>query len=423
MAVRHLTEGERLHRSIVRSGGLPERFGEGAKPVLRVLMINYEFPPIGGGTGTACSQMLRELAALPRIHVDLVTSSLATRPSVTSLTDNIELHQLPVTKQDLQHWRAGELLAWTRRAMAYAACLSQQRRYDLCHCWGGWPSGLVGYRLRRRMPYIVALRGSDVPGYNKRLRWLDPLLLKHVARRVWSQAARVVAVSCNLRDLALQTQPGAIIDVIPNGADVQRFTPGDNVPANRLLFVGRLIERKGVHILLEAFRQVRTALPDAELTIVGDGPERARLEALAGEFALSGVVFRGQLTGNDLPAIYRESAILVLPAIAEAMPNVVLEAMAAGLAIVTTPTGGSEVLRGNGIVVPHADTAALRDALVAYLTEPGLVKQHGCISRRLAEGMSWSAVASCCLALYREVITAQARPLVIPGREFELKAR
>ena len=143
---------------------------------------------------------------------------------------------------------------------------------------------------------------------------------------------------------------------------------------------------------------------------------------MAGELALSGVAFRGHLAGDDLPAAYRESAILVLPANAEAMPNVVLEAMAAGLAIVTTPTGGSEVLRGNGVVVPHADPVALRHALVAYLTDPGLVEEHGRISRRLAEGLSWGAVASCCLALYREVVTAQARPLAIPAREFELNA-
>ena len=412
-----------MHRSIVRSGGVPEKVGEATKPFLRVLMINYEFPPIGGGTGIACSQVLSELAGRPDIIVDLVTSGLATQSSVSSLADNIEIHQLPVIKQDLQHWRGGELFAWTRRAMSYAARLCRQRRYDLCHCWGGWPSGLVGYRLRRRMPYIVGLRGSDVPGYNERLRWLDPLLLQHVARRVWSQAARVVAVSRNLRDLALQTQPRAVIDVIPNGVDVRRFTPADHEHVKRLLFVGRLIERKGVHFLLEAFRGVRAAIPYAELTIVGDGPERARLEAMAGELALSGVAFRGHLAGDDLPAAYRESAILVLPANAEAMPNVVLEAMAAGLAIVTTPTGGSEVLRGNGVVVPHADPVALRDALVAYLTDPGLVEEHGRISRRLAEGLSWGAVTRCCLAIYREVVTAQARPLAIPAREFELNAR
>ena len=73
-------------------------------------------------------------------------------------------------------------------------------------------------------------------------------------------------------------------------------------------------------------------------------------------------------------------------------------------------------------VVPHADPAALRDALVAYLTDPGLVEEHGRISRRLAEGLSWAAVTRCCLAIYREVVAARARPLAIPAREFELKA-
>ena len=66
--------------------------------------------------------------------------------------------------------------------------------FDLCHCWSGLPSGMVGWWLRDRQPYLVSLRGSDVPGYNRRLRLLDPLVLRHVARRVWRDSAGVFAV-------------------------------------------------------------------------------------------------------------------------------------------------------------------------------------------------------------------------------------
>lgn len=391
-------------------------------PVLRVLMINYEFPPIGGGTGIACSQLLAELADRPGIAVDLVTSGLGTQRYVGALAGNIEVHRLPTAKADMHFWRAGELFNWTRRAVAYAARLTRQRRYDVCHCWAGWPSGIVGYRLRGRLPYIVSLRGSDVPGYNERLRLLDPLLMRHVSRRVWGRAARVVAVSRNLRALALKTQPAAVIDVIPNGVDVRRFTPGPGEQRG-ILFVGRLIERKGAHFLLAAFKGVLAAVPDATLTVIGDGPERSRLEALAAELRIAGRVgFRGHLARAELPAAYREHAILVLPALADAMPNVVLEAMAAGLAIVTTATGGGEVIRGNGVTVARAKPEALRAALVGYLGDPGLLAQHRATSRRLAEGMAWAAVAEFCLDLYREAVTAPALPVPAPPREFQLRA-
>jgi glycosyltransferase involved in cell wall biosynthesis len=135
------------------------------------------------------------------------------------------------------------------------------------------------------------------------------------------------------------------------------------------------------------------------------------------------VAFRGHLTRAEVPAAYRERAVLVLPALADAMPNVVLEAMASGLAIVTTPTGGGEVLRGNGVTVAQANPEALRAALVAYLTDPALLAEHRRTSRRLAEEMSWSAVAGFCLKIYREAVTAPALPVAAPPREFRLNAR
>jgi glycosyltransferase involved in cell wall biosynthesis len=392
---------------------------------MRILMINYEFPPIGGGTGMACSQLLGELADRSDVDIDLVTSGTAPQPRVEHFASNIRVHRLPVTKRDLFYWRAGELFQWTRQAIGYARKLSAGQTYDVCHCWAGWPSGIVGYAIRKRLPYLVSLRGSDVPGYSRRLRLLDPLLMRHVARQVWEHAARVVAVSRNLRDLALQTRPNALIDVIPNGVDIHRFTPpaivGDE---RRILFVGRLVERKGVHILVQAFQGVLAAIPDATLVIVGDGPERSRLETMADELGIrKRIVFRGHVDGADMPSAYREGVVMVLPALADAMPNVVLEAMASGLAIVTTPTGGSEIVRGNGVIVPFGDPDALRQALVGYLTDTERLRAHRQESRRLAEGMSWAAVADFKLQLYREVVEMRTRKLAHAPREFQLRPK
>lgn len=97
---------------------------------MRVLMVNYEFPPIGGGTGVACSQLLAEFANRPGIVIDLVTSGTIPQPTVERLASNIEIHRLPVAKRDLFYWRAGELFQWTRRAISHARMLSRQRQYD-----------------------------------------------------------------------------------------------------------------------------------------------------------------------------------------------------------------------------------------------------------------------------------------------------
>jgi len=392
-------------------------------PALRVLMVNYEFPPLGGGTGVACSQLLAELAGRRDIHVDLLTSGLGSLLERRQLAPNIKLHHIPVAKRDLHYWRASELVVWTVRALSYARSLSRAQRFDLCHCWAGWPSGIIGHRLRRHLPYVVSLRGSDVPGYNSRLRLLDPLLMRHLCRRVWGESARVVAVSRTLRSLALESQPEAVIDVIPNGVDVRRFTPGPDDAAG-VLFVGRLIERKGVDLLIEAFARLAAEFPWLTLTIVGDGPERPRLEAMARERGLGTQVrFRGHLDRDELPEVYREASILVLPALSEAMPNVVLEGMASGLAIITTRTGAGELLRGNGQTVERAEPEALREALLGYLRDPEALLGHRHASRRIAEGMSWAAVADFFVTIYREALTAGQRDVAIPAREFRLKAR
>jgi glycosyltransferase involved in cell wall biosynthesis len=229
-------------------------------------------------------------------------------------------------------------------------------------------------------------------------------------------------VSRSLRALAHETQPDARIDVIPNGVDVRRFTPGDG-DGRGLLFVGRLIERKGADVLVEAFGLLAAAHPDLTLTIVGDGPERPRLEEIARGHGLGGrVSFRGHLEREALAQAYRDAAVFVLPAASDAMPNVVLEAMAAGLAIVTTRTGAAELLRGNGQMIERADPEDLRAALERYLEDPALLAQHRHASRRLAEQMSWSSVADFFLAVYAEVITAPEHVVPAPGREFRMPA-
>jgi len=374
-------------------------------------MLNYEFPPIGGGTGVACQHLLRELARDPDVSVDLVTSGVGASRVTESLGSRITLHRLPVAKRDRQYWRSAEIARWTLRAIVFARRLARTQRYDLCHAWGGWPSGIPAFLLRRRLPYVVALRGSDVPGYNQRLALLDAVLLRHVSRRIWKAGRAVVSVSDALCDLARTTAPELARDVIPNGVDAERFCSGDGRDPRTVLFVGRLVERKGIEDLVCAFSDVVRTHASARLVIVGEGPERPHLEKLAGRGAAAKRIrFLGRVDHAKLPEIYRSAGIFVLPSRREGMPNVLLEAMASGLPVVCTTAAAAGLIRDNGIVVDPHRPAAIREALERYLADPALQVRHGARSRAIALGMSWSSVATWYREVYERVTRKSRAP-------------
>ena len=371
----------------------------------RILMLSYEYPPLGGGIGVSCQSLLQEFASDPSIAVDLITGGAGSATETVQVGDRIRVLKLPVGKKNLHFWTAPEIARWTWGALALSRKLVARQDYDLAHCWGGWPSGLLGYRLRNRFPYIVGLRGSDVPGYNIRLRFLDSLVFARLSRRVWGEASAVVALSENLKSLAQRTAGEVPIGVIRNGVDVARFRPGVSKEPLTFLYVGRLIERKGLFNLLEAFDNLSETTPNLCLTLVGDGPDRSRLESYCASRGLDGKVeLTGRLSQEELLPLYREASVFVMPSLEEALGNAVLEAMASGLPIVTTPTGARELLDGNGLIVERGDSEAMRAALERYAQDRELRLTHGARSRELAESMSWEEMAHAYREIYEKVL-------------------
>ena len=373
---------------------------------LRVLMICYEFPPLGGGTGNACRHLLGAFSLDETLHVDLVTSGTGSGIEVERLGARTRIHRLPVDKGSPHFWSKSELLQWTRRAWRFARGHARTHRFDLCHCWSGWPSGLIGYSLKGGMPYLIALRGSDVPGFNPRLRWLDPAFFKHLSRRVWRRAAAVTAVSRHLEQLARRTEGVVPIEVIENGIDTSYFSPAtvDGSDSFSILFVGRLIDRKAVDVLIGAFGELDRQENHCRLTILGDGPERGRLEQLCREHDVADrVEFRGAVPTEEVRDAYRQAQLFVTPAVEEGHSNAMLEAMASGLPIVATPAAGGELIRDNGTIVDPGCRQALRSAIASYRRDPDLRRRHGAASRRMAESMTWESTARAYRELYDRI--------------------
>jgi glycosyltransferase involved in cell wall biosynthesis len=374
-------------------------------------MLNYEFPPIGGGGGQAHLALLQQYASRDNLDVDVLTSGPALGVTTEQFADNIRVHRVGIHKRDLHFWRRAEVLEWLRKAKRPYRRLIAENRYDLVHAFFGFPTGWLCYRTRRRLPYVISLRGSDVPGANARLKLEYKLLGPLVFRPIWKKAAALVACSEGLKSRALAFLPSARIEVIPNGVDLERFHPPAETdrPSSdtlRLLTVGRLSVTKRLPLLIEAVELLHRQGGRVRLTIVGGGALEPELRQLLARKDLRGVVtLTGRRSGKHMPRVYQKHDIFVSASMQEGMSNAMLEAMASGLPIVTTRCEGvDELIADNGIVVDEPQPASLAEAIQKLADDSNARVAMSTAARKRAESLGWGAVADRYTGLYGRIL-------------------
>jgi len=379
---------------------------------LRVLLINYEYPPLGGGGGNATRHLGRALVRLGAKAM-VITAAYGNLPA-TEDDGGLVVRRIKTWRRHRDRCSIAEMIAFMLAARTSVSTLSKTFQPDVTLAYFTLPCGPVAHYLKKLMgvPYLISLQGGDVPGFMS-----DQLGLYHNfcggwIRRLWTDAAGVIANSEGLARLARAHAPDLPVGVIPAGADIDGIFPPDypldeNVPL-RLLFVGRLVQQKGLDVLLAAISKMKK-INGVHLTLAGDGPLRKELVAQVQNSALKGrVTFKGWVDKNQLVAVYKEADVFVLPSRDEGMPNAMLEAMAGGLAIVGTSISGIEELVVDGItglIIPQEDAHSLARALDTLTNNRVMARDMGRAGRaRAEEHYSWSIVGRA----YLDVLTRAA---------------
>ena len=389
---------------------------------MRVLLLNYEYPPLGGGAGVATGYLARGLVA--RGHrADVVTAKPLSRDHERTGTaraddpaepgrDRLRVFRVGVRRRGLHHAGWGGSGGYVVSAWPVVRALARRHSYDVIHAFFSLPTGLLLLASGLRdVPVVLSLRGSDVPGYdewNRSLRWLHRVLWP-LNRRIWRRADRLVALSEALGELVSRADPGVRFTVIRNGVDLELFHPPPARPSSdrvRCLAVTRLIPRKGLENLMRAFGR----LPSTryELEIVGSGAEERSLRSRVRDGGRTGTVtFSGPLPHARVAERLREADLFTLVPYAESFGNAFAEAMASGLPIVGARVGGiPEYVRHetHGLLVEPDDVGAIARAIARLGDDPELRARMGREGRRHAEReLSWDRVTDRYLALYREV--------------------
>jgi glycosyltransferase involved in cell wall biosynthesis len=389
---------------------------------MRILVLNYEYPPLGGGAAVATAALAHELVERG-VAVDVVTAGAgpdaerrtADRPAEPLDEEGaLTVYRVRSRRTGVHQAGMGDAASYLVGALPVIRRLLRTYKYDAVHVFFSLPTGaLLPFLGLNGTPVVVSLRGSDVPGYDPHNSSLQRAhrLLAPLTRWIWRRADRVVAVCESLGQLALRTWPDLRYGVVPNGVDLKLFHPADpdtRRPSKKIrcLAVARLIERKGLGDLIRALALLECGR--FELEIVGGGADEGVLRDLAAQLGVAeDVRFMGPLPRAEVAERYREADLFTLPSSAEAFGNVFAEALASGLPIVGSATGGIPDLvehGSNGLLVPPGDVHALAAAIRYLADDPELRAEMTLRNRAKAEAtLEWAQVTRRYLSIYEAI--------------------
>lgn len=359
---------------------------------MRVLVLNFEYPPIGGGASPVCGRICEEL--VKRYHQVTVLTMGFGDLAQHEVLNGVEIHRIDVRRREPNMSYPLEHLRFLRKGRKFMKSFMRGRTFDVIHCHFIISTGiLAGWVSKKyRIPFVMTAHGSDLPGYNpdrfSMIHWVTPIWIRSLLKACSS----ITAPSHFLSSLISPHMPqGRSVEFIPNGIDY----PGQNKEkANIILSTGRLLPRKGFQDLIKAVSDEDLGY---EVHICGDGPEMDTLETLAST-SKTKVILHGWLDNKSDRYINLLSSakIYCLVSKFENASIAILEAMANACAIITSDESGTaEMVAEAGIKLPFNDVQALSSKLKMLVKNDDIRKKYGTeASKRAISTYMWKDIIS-----------------------------
>lgn len=370
---------------------------------MNILILNYEFPPVGGGASSASYNLAKQFVK-NKHSVDVLTCRISGKSKVENIEGITVYRVLSIRKGPHE---AGLFGAFSYLIAAHFKLrnLIKVKKYNYAIFFFAVPTGLLSFYWHRKvnMPYIICLRGSDVPKYDQDAKLVNSIhsSIFPITHHILKNAHKVIANSISLRSLALNSFPDIPISVITNGVSHTIFKPNSNKKINteviNALCVARLVKRKGVNLILHALEC--SELSNLNIWIVGSGPDEKNLLQLAEKLGIKDrVKFIGREFSEQLAERYAKADFLIHAALTESFSMTLLEAMASGLPIIASDVGGiPELIEDNinGILFPPGDIDALRTAMVAMCVNTKLRSKFSENNRmKILDKFTWEHICA-----------------------------
>jgi len=361
-----------------------------------ILSLNYEYPPLGGGSGVVTCQLNKYFAEAGH-DVYTVTSWLPGLKRIQTVGRHTVI-RLFTFRKNTGFSTTFEKIGYIIFTIFKIGKIIRLLRPDIVHCHFAVPTGFVAYYINKRfnIPYVITSHGGDVPGFSPDETDRYFRFLNRFFRIIWQNANCVVTVSGGLSKMikeAYQIHPL----VIPNGINIDDYLISGkvNIKQIRLLFAGRFAYQKNLGFLIQSMELVRE--DNWVLYLIGDGPQKNAIQYEIEKLGFSEKIFvLSWKDKNDLKKYLKDSDILCLTSVNEGLPIIGLEGLASGLAIVGNDTTGIEdiVEDGvNGFLVEPNNQEKYAECISSLLGNIDLLESMKAASLDIAKKFNWEIVA------------------------------
>lgn len=369
---------------------------------MKILMLNYEYPPLGGGAGRICQNISEHLVLLGH-QVTVLTTWFDGLEEYESPEHKLTIIRLHSSRKRLFQSNPFEMYDWVQKGWIFLQKHLVSESYDLVFANFTIPGGWLALKIKKKfhIPFCVISHGHDVPWFYKKQMFFYHLLTYVKIKQILNEATYLFVQSNVMRknaELFLGSKHAKKIVQIPNGVN--------NVPINpevrrksyfSILFVGRLVKQKNPILFLKAMKRLTRMQIPYHAYMIGDGKLRRKLEKWIVKYKLNHVKITGWLSDDEVWHYYEQSHVIVMPSEIEGMSISNLEALSAGLYLVATPVSGNpEMLKccANGELVASNDRD-IANAIQRFYFEQYLRKEFIAEQKRqqFIDTFNWSRIA------------------------------
>lgn len=339
-----------------------------------ILVLNYEYPPLGGGAGIVTKHLVEGFAARG-YSVHLVTTWFAGEPEYSS-EGNLTIVRLKSLRKVSYKSNPIEMLSWAKLALKYFKELPDEKLFDVCLANFTMPGGIVAKYIKKRwnIPFAILSHGHDIP-------WFAPkqMLPWHIfsyfpIRKIMRLSSANIVLNNDLKIAADKFIGNQYIQkniIIPNGMLMDQYKSGFDVKKKiiDILFVGRLVEQKDPITFLKACKLINDLKIPVHFRMIGDGPLKNQVEKLAMQLDIRNIEIMGQISHYDVLKAYEKTDLLILPSREEAMSMVILEALSRGIYVITTAISGNKKIIEpsiNGEYIPFGREEKIAHAVADF---------------------------------------------------------
>jgi glycosyltransferase involved in cell wall biosynthesis len=385
-------------------------------PPLKILILNYEYPPLGGGAGIITKKLAEEFSSAGHLITILTTWF----PGEDEVTENgkFKIIRLKSLRKRTDRSNPIEMGAWMLKAIQWCKKNIKKGDFDVCQANFTLPGGPVAYYLKKKyqLPFVILSHGHDIPWYFPKQMFYLHLLCYWPIKFVCKASDRNILLTTDMKKIAdnfLGKNYQQKNLIIHNGMDLSNIDWGLKNDELKVIFVGRMVEQKDPLKFLEVVSQLNKKNIKATYQMLGDGPLMDKVVQKIQSDKLVNVHLLGKVDHSEVIKIMEKSHIMIQPSLHEAMSVSVLEAISCGVYVITTPVSGNKqiILDGlNGKLVGQENIQGIVNEVERFFTHE-LSKRKGAIVldsyKQLNDQFGWQSVMNLYGNVFREILKIQ----------------